>query len=241
MGATIFGRRHNANCCCGGACVGGCCFPRTYTDPLYPHGVLRNFDWVIDAPACPELDGKSGVFYPLDPTATVGEGACGPCACYANLTDGGDVLRVTGSTYTPLGMCQQTPCSVGLCFFLACDSNEPDPAEPLTDCCKRFRVIVGIDVTNNSITGGSTTGGSDGCESLKNESACSANLFGEIEPVTCECASDEGGATAVFDLSGINLECTGVIVGGVCDGQPNCCSLFACDLTGATLTLTPSP
>ena len=230
-------------CGCGcGSCIGGCCFPRTYTDPLYPRGVLRNLYWVIDAPLCGEIDGKTGVFYPIDPTAINQVGSCGPCACYANIVDGGDVLRVTGSRWVPLSMCQQTPCSVGLCFFLSCDSAEPAPDNPMTDCCKRFRVIVGTDVSDGQVTGGSVIGGNtDGCEFLKNESVCATNLFGEIPPITCECAPDDGGVTAVFDLSSIGLGCSGVIVGGLCDGYPNCCSLFGCDLTGATLTVSPTP
>jgi len=235
-------KRAILECCgCGGNCVGGCCFPKTYDDPLYPDGVFQNLYWVIDAPGCPELDGKEGIFYPIDPTAPSDDGVCGPCACYRNLSSGNDTVNVTGSFWTDVGSCQQSPCSVKLCFFLSCDSNEPDPTDPVAECCKRFRLVVGIDDATASISGVPTTGGDERCESLKDSSVCAANLFGEAEPISCECAANEGGVTAVFDLSVISFDCDGVIAGGNCDGKPNCCTLFNCDLTGATLSVSPTP
>jgi len=232
----LFGKIHNKQCCCAG-CIGGCCWPRDFSDPLYPLGTFKDLCWVIDAPNCAELDGKTGFFIPVSATAAAETGECGACYCYRNLSE---TLAVTGSFWSPTGGCTESPCSIGLCFFLSCDSNETGE-EGVTECCKRFRLIVGTNVTGNNVSGWETVSDDDRCESLRSQSACAENLFGEVGPIACECADDNGGVTALFDLSAILLQCDGVIVGGDCDGKPNCCSLFACDLTDATLTVAPCP
>jgi len=239
---SMLAKRATIQCCgCGGTCTGGCCFPKTYDDPLYPWGVFQNLYWTIDAPACPDLDGKTGIFYPVDSTAVADSGVCGACTCYRNLSDGNDEIFVTGSFYIEGGPCTESPCAVKICFFLSCDSGEPDPTDPVDECCKRFRIIVGIDDQTAFITGIDTTGGDERCESLKDMSVCANNLFGEMEPISCECAADEGGVTAVFDLSVIGFECDPPPFAGSCAPKGRCCTLHNCDLTGATVSVSPTP
>lgn len=220
-------------CGCCGSC-NGCCWPVDYSVPEYPNGVLENINWEITATGCPNIDGLSGIFTPVDPNAIHPNGACGKCACYINVT--GPVL-IYGEFYqeqeSPIPGCYESPCAIELCFMLSCDQNEPIAEGSNDACCSRLRLLIS---NNTAQLSGAPNANTGTCENSIEDPTCNPN-FVELGPSSCECLDDNAGVVATFDLSVLALTCAGTVVGGYCDGKPDCCSLFNCNLEGGVLVV----
>lgn len=201
--------------CCTCGC-NGCCVP-TNED-----GSLADIPWEISAPGCPEIDGATGTFTPVD--ATVDTGPCGHCATYLNVSS---PVSITGQQASgvvdPFGECTYTPCTIGeLCFALECLRSQ-DGAAGLSDCCSRLFLWVGTDRTLEGDDGSRPRGGvASLCLSWRRVSAS-----------TCTC---EGGLSAEFPIE-LVLYCTEFWEApNICAPEPKCCQI-ECDLSGAKLVI----
>lgn len=177
MGATIFGRIHNKNCCCDNGCP-GCCMPTdAFGDPV-------DVPFEIDAPGC-SFDGTTGTFNPLALSDVAG--GCGICGTWG--FDG--VLSIPGSFWNPDGMggCDLVPgCAIQVCMFLNCDTEHgiADDAEN-GQCCRRMRLYVASDY---NFAGATDNGGNGQCVGKRYETW--------LSPTSCACT--DGVLSAVFSL-----------------------------------------
>ena len=134
MGATIFGKKHNQACCCGGACV-GCCF--CVTEPA------TNVDYVIDAPNCAAIDGATGNISGPD---VVGDTVCGSCAAFPNSSTSHAIPTFVWDDSLPDNGCvPQLGAEFQFKFLLSCDQNRPESeTDPNTTetCCRNVRLLV---------------------------------------------------------------------------------------------------
>jgi hypothetical protein len=216
----LFGRKHNKNCCCGDVGCLGCCLP--ITDNPAPYDVvMANIPWEVVSASCPSVDGITGEFVPIDPTAP-GIGPCGYCMTYcvpeATFITIPAALRVP---FPPPVNCLLSPCSHGdLKLVLECNDDAS------LDCCNRIRLWVGMTVSGGILVG-------DTGEIPPGECGGSATSWVKLAPSSCTC---EGGLSAEFSLSGLQIECDEVWVGGECDGQPKCCSI-TCDLSDMKIVI----
>lgn len=207
-------------CCCGNRCI-GCCFPIRYDNPEYPDGYVPEVPFEIVAPNCPEADGFVGYFPPVDPTSPL-RGPCGPCNSFCSTLQG----VLSGTFKYPIGgLCMTSPCGFEMCLALECVQGElPEPS--LENCCSRFRLWIGTDVTQVEDNGSVP-------HSLLNcQFTCLS--WKAVAPIACTCLPDGGGFTARFSLA-INYYCP-TYSGGDCDGELNCCVLN-CDLSNAELVI----
>jgi len=215
---ALFGKIHNTTCRCG--CCIGCCLP-TAADPAPYEVLMTSIPWEVVAPACPDIDGRTGEFTPVDPTHP-SLGPCGYCMTYCDL--GSDFVDIPGMFLLPLGStCLESPCGFGhLKFILECNNDSA------TDCCGRLRLWCGIQLD----TGGTLTG----AEPDAPPSLCGSNdglSWVKLSPTVCSC---DGGLSAEFDLSVLSISCDEVFGPGPCEGEPTCCQI-SCDLTGAKVVI----
>jgi len=213
-----FGRIHNKNCCCAGICI-GCCLPVS-DDPAPYDVVMVPIPYEIVAPSCAAINGKTGEFTPVDPTAP-GIGPCGYCMTYCDLAN--SFVDMPGLLKYEIGSgCLTSPCGFGyIKLILVCDNDDA------SDCCGRLRLWVGLSISGSSLVGETAEtpptlcGSNDGFHWLK------------LSPTTCSC---EGGLSAEFDLSGLSIVCDEVWGAGPCAGESRCCEI-GCSLVGATVVI----
>jgi len=208
--------------CCGCGCV-GCCVPLRYDNPQYPGGYIPAIPFEIMAPGCPEIDGATGSFPPVDPTAPI-KGRCGACATFCST-----VQAVLAGTFRVElgGMCMTSPCGFKFCLALECTASQEPATDPLLEpCCSRFRLWIGTDVTQVE------DNGQRPASLLDCQLACVS--WKAVAPTSCVCLPDGGGFSGRFPLA-INYYCPS-FPSGPCEGEPNCC-LLNCDLSDAELVV----
>lgn len=138
MGATIFGRRHNANCCCDSGCI-GCCVPVDAGT-----NAPQNIPFEISAPSCPELDGWAGIFVPVAPPLSQDLSRCGVCGIYAA---NNPTPSIDGDSYNPPSPCVLLPssCTIGpFRFGLHCTTPLIPLNESLATCCRRLLLSMNL-------------------------------------------------------------------------------------------------
>jgi len=212
-------KRAYLECCgCRNGCI-GCCLP--ISDNPAPYDVVMvPIPWFVSAPYCSSIDGRSGEFIPVDPTAP-GIGPCGYCMTYCDI--GGDFVDIPGIAKIDMGfMCMTTPCGFGhLKLILECNNDSAD------SCCARLRLWVGMSISSSTLVGGTAE---------TPPALCGVNdgySWYKLSPVSCTC---EGGMSAEFDLSVISIECNEFWGPGACVGQPRCCQI-GCTLTDAIIVI----
>lgn len=215
-----FGLPAKAKECCCATCI-GCCLP-TAADPTPYDVVMIAIPWEVVAPGCPTIDGITGEFTPIDPTAP-GVGPCGYCMTYCDYGD--TFVSIPGIAVIPLGGivgCLETPCGFGnLKFILECNNDSA------SDCCGRLRLWVGMSLDTGATLNGAST--------ETPPSLCGSNSglqWIKLAPTVCSC---EGGMSAEFDIP-LSISCDEVWGPGDCEGQPKCCQIN-CDLTGFKLVI----
>ena len=204
--------------CCECGCQ-GCCLP-TDVD-----GNLEDIPWEISAPSCPEIDGLTGVFNPIDAVPT-GTGPCGACGTYQNVSD---PVVIPGEAASGLEnpvdfSCLFTPCGTSsLCFVLACETGTSG-ASGIEECCGRLVLWIGSD---------NPLAGDDGSRPQTIGGQTCDNWI-KVLPNSCACDP----LSAEFSLSGVAYVCDelDVWVGGPCDGELKCCQV-SCPLGDATLVI----
>jgi hypothetical protein len=210
------------NGCCCPSCI-GCCWPEVA-------GVLQTIPWAISAPSCPEIDGITGDFAPVDPSNQP-TGTCGRCGCYISSTT---PLEITGTLWTVGGpVCFPNTCGVLLCLGISCDEDE-DQGEFGDECCSRLRLIVSAS-TPIRRADDLSVGVFTACRGDLTDCNADPDQWVQIAPSSCTC-NEDGTLSVIWDLSVLGFYCSGTVASGPCAGKPDCCNLF-CDLTGATLVI----
>lgn len=180
---------------------------------------MDDIPWEVVAPSCPSIDGVTGVFNPIDPTAP-GIGPCGYCMTYC-VYDGSGIV-IPGVIRADFGAtCEDSPCATGdLVLVLECN-DEVDEG-----CCQKLRLWVGMTISGGTLVGDNGT-------VPPNECGGTATSWVKLAPTTCTC---EGGLSAEFALSGLQIDCTDTYSTGPCIGEPTCCRIN-CDLSDAKVVI----
>lgn len=239
-------------CCCDETCH-GCCFPYDYLEPpAVPTAgnyaqILR---WEIDAPNCPDLDGRVGQFSPETTGPHDPMVFCGFCLCYFN-TDTVAVIDADNRTVDG-DTCQQTPSTISICFGLQCARTRPVLTEE--ECCNQFRFIVIF--INAYPTGGELVDTQSQCfegEGIggnPNFPGCNVTedfpeeIARELSPSFCQCEDNEADPPVpfqlVFNLSELSFGCPlgNYPIGSPCEGFSRCSTPNNCSLVDATVTVT---
>jgi len=212
-------------------CV-GCCFPSAVSPTGIPY--LKDLEWEITAPNCPDLNGAKGTLTPLDPMFPV-EGRCGFCATYVNLHTPVISGKFPGLPMPDPYECGYSPCSSPLCFELCCESEIEGAGVP-GNCTSRLRLLVSspsMPLKGSHPRASSCTGE----DHLQN---CAAGSIFELRPVAAVC-DPETGMSAVFNLAGFSFDCDTEVQTGPCEGEPDCCMPMNCSLAGATISISVKP
>lgn len=216
-GTTIEIRCKQCSCGTASSCK-GCCYTVEFNS-TYPNGFVPNVPFSISAPSCDELDGATGEFVRSSPTSPP-QGICGACeSMFATL-----VAAPLGVLKQDLGeSCFTTPCSVHLCFILACEEGE-DPISGLDPCCSRLRLWIGTNFPQVGDVG----------EQPPIETLCGMTIVSwkKVQPIACLC---DGGLMARFPLNVAIRD--DVFEYGPCEGMPEYCQMLSCVLTDAELTI----
>jgi hypothetical protein len=219
--------------CCGG-CIGACFPIDRDADP----DELIDIPWLITAPACPAIDGMSGVFTPLNPADKFDwpQGSCGPCTCYFAITElvlpGKFYLAAGGGPFPdPPPFCMEDTCNIRMLLYLTHDLT-------VQDCCNITVVVQFFGVENGLELNSGELLKENTLDCIPQSTPPDHARWRQYLLDACECLPDEGGFAGEFDLSRIGWFCVnGVFPSGACAGLPQCCVLDGCSLAGAVLSI----
>jgi hypothetical protein len=238
-------------CCCDEECQ-GCCFPYDYLEPpnVFEAGnYAQILKWEIDAPNCPELDGKTGQFSPETTGPHDPMVFCGFCLCYINNSTRTFINNVVN--YFENGdECGETPSSIEICFGIQCAKTRPVTNEE--ECCNQFRLVViffGAKIDGGELVDTSSecfenegVGGNPNFANCADTTDQPEDIARELRPVFCQCEDNEVDPPIpfqlVFDLEELAFFCPE----GVFPEESPCaglsrCGVTTCSLEGATMTV----
>lgn len=207
----------------------GCCFPWDVSYEGIPF--LKDLEWEISAPNCPDLDGATGTLTPVDPQFRP-EGNCGFCSTYQNTEPSPDITgQIPGLPGPDPYECLFSPCDGHLCLELCCELESATDSG-YDDCCSRLKLVISSNTYQFS-------GGRPrlvDCVGRDELQHCEGGQLVELSPSSCVC-DPETGLSVIFDLASLGFSCDEVVHSGPCEGEPDCCVPTDCTFADATLSI----